>query len=898
MFVPPLPLVGHSRPSSSSSPRQQPTNTTVSSTTNQGQAFSRASSSSRANYEHHHQQQQRQNNGIPEFASVEVESGLPTSTPTATNSSSSTILSLPDHLRSSEDLNKLSHLRARLLAEKQKIDAELNDGVVNQLEETREGLRKLGEVRSEIARLREEMKGIETVGLGEGMGKITGTTKPTRQLDGKREINQNQVTGEDTSEKNMDVDVQVFSKISKVATIHRNLTQTNQIIQNLRSMASKVHQLSILLESDKTQPLGPKGESPNLLIIHFQLNGLEAFRNETMHLAKKGSRSEDSSAPGGAYQEREDEQRRQDEMKTLMKWFERLDDLIREFEDWLWELGSNVLALVREGNGGTVVRLLKIIELESQEDQKAVAMRLVRKVAKGDSASKYRSMQANARIIKNYRHKFLDVLLASIKETFNQAEANSQGDHIAFLDKLGWIYQDFIRIKSDVVPLFPEDYDIYAYYVKKYHITLNETLQRIVDKVPEASVLLRMHAWIKEYRSSMKELEIPTEWLQPPLLNGKSQDLIEDYVKLIVTKIDEWSTNLMNTERRDFTKRDAPPEQDSAGLYGLQYAVMLFQMVNQQIDLAADSGQGAVLARVVSESVRVMKQTQQSWARILDMEYKKQIEKPDEVPPGLVEYVIALANDQLKSADYCEILSSRLEPLVSEKYKIVIVEKLNDSIDGYLDVAKKSTQVLVDLVFNDLNPVAKLLFTQHWYTDSLVEQIVETMRDYMADYQAHLNESIFGLLVDDLIVHYLSIYLNALRRVQPKSFRIPAAINRMVKDTNIVRDFFAQYKTVPEIDNEFDPIQSVISMLSASSEMIFMDYWAFAKRHGPNLPFAEAIIKGRDDLDKHTTSEVIETFRRKVREEEIGEPEEPTIMVSLLVLLYVCLVVCGCTLVS
>jgi len=92
---------------------------------------------------------------------------------------------------------------------------------------------------------------------------------------------------------------------------------------------------------------------------------------------------------------------------------------------------------------------------------------------------------------------------------------------------------------------------------------------------------------------------------------------------------------------------------------------------------------------------------QEQWIHVVAAEYKKQVDKPDEVAGGLRvgEYCITLANDQIKCADYTETLSAKLEPLVSDKYKVVISERLNDVIDGYLDVAKKCTQTLNDVVF-------------------------------------------------------------------------------------------------------------------------------------------------------------------------------------------------------
>lgn len=73
-----------------------------------------------------------------------------------------------------------------------------------------------------------------------------------------------------------------------------------------------------------------------------------------------------------------------------------------------------------------------------------------------------------------------------------------------------------------------------------------------------------------------KELEIPSELLEPKLLDGKQQELIEDYVKLIVDKMGEWSENIMKMELAEFTTRDKPPEVDADDRYGMEGAVSMF----------------------------------------------------------------------------------------------------------------------------------------------------------------------------------------------------------------------------------------------------------------------------------------------------------------------------------
>ncbi|KZS94637.1 exocyst complex component Sec6 [Sistotremastrum niveocremeum HHB9708] len=724
------------------------------------------------------------------------------------------MLQIPD------DLMKISALRKKLEKEKASIDAKLKSGVKEQLDATRDGLRKLLSTRNNVQAIKDEMSAVER-----------------SCMDPKNAV-------------------KTFEQISRVSAVHRNFAKTEEMVNSLMNMYAKIDALEEMLAAEVDDIPGP---APNILAIHYQINQLEAFRNETMYQAKKASA---------------------DSRAILERWFERLNVLIKAFEDYIWTLARNVLPIVRAGYPSVVVKLAKIAEVEGKEDEKAIAIKLVKKAAKLDAASKFRSMQANARGIKHYRPNLTKAISQSIKDAFATAYDRSGGDPHAFLDDLGWIYKDLIRIQDDVVNCFPPSWDMFSFYVREYHQALDAMLKKIVAQEPDAGVILTLHAWIKEYKKSMKELEIPPELLEPPLLDGKEQTLIDDYLGLIVKKLEEWTANLMRDETREFTARENPPEIDGDGQYGLQGAVIMFKMVNQQCDAAADSGQGSILAKVVEESARLMRSTQDQWTKLLESEYKGHIERPDEIPPGLVDYVIALANDQIRSADFAEALAARLEPLVSEKYKATINEKINEAIDGYLDVAKKCVQTLIDLIFNDLKSVTKLLFTPPWY-DGIIQQIVLTMQDYMGDCQAYLNPTILELLVEDLLDAFLITYLTALGNAS--KLKMPATVDRIKDDIGDIFQFFSGFKPASELETSLDVVDSVLSLLEASKSIVFLSFWQFAKVHGPNLPFVEGLMKARDDLDRSAVSEVMESVKRKVKEENIGDPPEPTIMKKIMV---------------
>lgn len=128
--------------------------------------------------------------------------------------------------------------------------------------------------------------------------------------------------------------------------MHRNFAQTEEIVINLTDMYSRLNVLEAMLAQDARDPAGPHH---NLLPLHYQLNQLEAFKNQTMHLAKKSSPQTRA---------------------KLNEYFARLNKLIEEFDRHIATIAKNVLDLVRAGYLDVVVKLMKIVEMEGKADEK------------------------------------------------------------------------------------------------------------------------------------------------------------------------------------------------------------------------------------------------------------------------------------------------------------------------------------------------------------------------------------------------------------------------------------------------------------------------------------------------------------------------------------------------
>jgi len=169
-------------------------------------------------------------------------------------------------------------------------------------------------------------------------------------------------------------------------------------------------------------------------------------------------------------------------------------------------------------------------------------------------------MQANVQVFKHYRSKVVEVISDTIKDKLEAAYLRDANHLTAFPENLGWIYQDLIMVERDVVACSPQEWDIYA---KRSTLRFRNFRARC-DCTPDvACVAQGVQERHERARNTTRIARAPSfRWLRTAL--------VDDYLKLIVKKLDEWSANSMETELNEFTLRAEPPELDADGQYGMQ----------------------------------------------------------------------------------------------------------------------------------------------------------------------------------------------------------------------------------------------------------------------------------------------------------------------------------------
>jgi len=600
------------------------------------------------------------------------------------------------------------------------------------------------------------------------------------------------------------------------------------MVENFKSLHNRLEHVEILMQEDGLRNPGTsslmlfssipliwidlRNPMPNLLVIHCELSQMNEFRDQAM------------------YQGRNNE----DVKRTLKRYFERLEKVNDIFETCFWDLAANFLDITRCNNPTLVVKLAKIIELEERLDEKSVAVQEAKSHYQ-DLADKFRSIRGSPRTLRMYYQRFEEKIDQSVQEQFEAHVERYGEDYTAMLENLDWIYDDLRLVQDEVVPLMPPKWKILEVYLKHTHQRVYDTVKNIVASAPDAATILKILEWIKMYKSTLnREFNIPESKLVPPLLDGKETVLIDEYMHIIIRKVEEWMDNLNNTEKKDFTERTSSPDEDEQGKYVTGGASIMFQMISQQIDVAADSGQGRVLVAVVDECVRVIQNRQTMWTEVLQSELNKQLfEAPESVPDGLLYYTIALANDQILCADYTEAIIGRTEPLVSSKYKAKITNGFGRCTEGFLDLAKFCISIILQIIFNDLKPALSSIFTSSWYGGNDVARIFATLNDYVGDCKAHMNEYLFETLIEDMLVQYLVSYMGASGKNKQTKFKMPAAIGQIRSDVKTAYDFFRQFMETSVVQDYFRVLEmGLLAILlsdrttfSANVDQLMAEYW-------------------------------------------------------------------------
>ncbi|KAJ2478084.1 SNARE-binding exocyst subunit S6 [Coemansia sp. RSA 2131] len=624
-----------------------------------------------------------------------------------------------------------------------------------------------------------------------------------------------------------------FDRIQIVSTANRNFVRTDEFYRQFSEFHQQYTQVRKMLTD--AQENFDQGNF-NLLRLHYFLYKLEDFRNRAL-----GFTGVDDVDAG----------------QTLAQMFGGLDGLVREFEDFLWMVAGSMYDLALRNRSNIVVQLLKVVEFEEAADRAQEREGAAAAMSPAGAAPK------TERVPKRYKKKLLEFIHTFVSSRVGEFFGQEVRDLENITEVTGFVIDELTFVSDAVAPAFPGTYFVFDVFVDEYHRSVVENTGTLAAGDLDGGSILMLLRWMREYHGAMrKELSIPKDQLKPPLLDGREDQLAQEYLDIASKKIREWITNLMRTENESFVNRLDAPSMGEDGLYVTGGSIYLFEIVNQNIELVTEAQRAKLLCDLVAECNKVFQDISKQWRELLSAEKTKQIEAPETAAEGLVDYTMALANEQIRSVVQAETIRDETGERLTRAHQERFKAELSQTMDIFMNVAEAATQTLADIVFSDLRPITAVLFTAEWYEDDLLQPVIETLKDYCQDFHDHLDKYLYRRLMQDLLSRFALSYVDA---VSGKiKLHKGQASEKLNLEMHRASKFFKEHMDSAAVSETLNIVRILISLIDSTPAMIFLEFFSIKKQY-PDLPpmLIEDILSKRDDLEKQQLKTILESLRQK-----------------------------------
>ncbi|KCV68562.1 hypothetical protein H696_04855 [Fonticula alba] len=238
-------------------------------------------------------------------------------------------------------------------------------------------------------------------------------------------------------------------------------------------------------------------------------------------------------------------------------------------------------------------------------------------------------MRSAANILDSFRYDLRSKTLAAVATAIS-SEFAALARHTPLPEVLGplsaFIDSSVVRLMDLLRPLVDPSLGVPRLFVRAYHAHTNDLLLRILrDPKLSRPHLLVLLQFIEGYQASMTgRLGVPADWLSPPLLADQRATIYQRYNREVTVMLGTWVLNLLQRERQAFIRRtDAPPIDPGTGHFRSTASVLLFQMLNQQLDQTLTSSSLPLVEQFLTSAAGLLGESRLFLLRMVVIELRR-----------------------------------------------------------------------------------------------------------------------------------------------------------------------------------------------------------------------------------------------------------------------------------
>ncbi|XP_061587501.1 exocyst complex component 3 [Cololabis saira] len=621
-----------------------------------------------------------------------------------------------------------------------------------------------------------------------------------------------------------------ISTIESLKDVKDAVVQHSQLASAVENLKNIFSVPEIVLD---TQQLIEQGE---LLQAHRKLMELESSRDDLM------------------YEQFRMDSRNTSDMSLIRIYFQDVQALSDELAKQLWMLLQRSLVTVRR-DPTMVVSVVRIIEREEKIDRRMVDRR------------KQTGFIPPGRP-KRWKDKMFEVLEGTVSTRIEGTQAVTREADKMWLVRLleitrKYVVDDLVVVKNLLVQCFPPHYNTFNRFFRLYHTAVSARVKELAFEDLEANEIVSLLTWVLNTYKSVEMMghpdlssECDINQLENLLPQEVVDNLLSKYVQTFTSNITGWLRKALETDRKDWQK-DSEPEADQDGYYQTSLPAIVFQMFEQNLQVAAQID-GDFREQVLKLCLRQMTSFLVRY-REEAVSYKDDHLRDRQMPPCYVQYMIAIINN-------CQTFKESVNSLKRKYSRFSEPSETDAAIERTLnDVAKDGCQFLLDEVFLDLEHHLSELLTRKWLTGShAVDTICVTVEDYFNDFnkiKKPFNQDLTDEALRRVVLEYLKAVMQKRVSFRNGEERKDGA-ERMIKEAEQLNFLFRRLAAGEDTDRLCGAIAAIAEVFKLTDPtLLFLEVSTLVSKY-PDIreEHVQALLAVRGDASREMRQMIIGTL--------------------------------------
>lgn len=645
-----------------------------------------------------------------------------------------------------------------------------------------------------------------------------------------------------------------------LADVSKDWRQSINTIENLKDVKDAVvqhSQLASAVENLKnifsvpeivadTQQLIEQAE---LLQAHRKLMELECSRDDLM------------------YEQYRMDSKNTSDMNLISIYFEDVQGLSDELAKQLWMVLQRSMVTVRR-DPTMLVSVVRIIEREEKIDRRMV------------DRKKQTGFIPPGRP-KRWKDKMFEVLEGTVSTRIEGTQSVTREADKMWLVRLleitrKYVLDDLIVVKNLMVQCFPPHYNTFNRFFGLYHNAVSSRVKELASEDLEANEIVSLLTWVLNTYKSMEMMghpellsECDINQLEPLLPQDVVDDLLSKYVKTFTSNITGWLRKALETDKKDWQK-ETEPEADQDGYYQTTLPAIVFQMFEQNLQVAAQID-GDFKEQVLKLCLKQMN-TFLIRYREEAVTYKEEHLRDRQLPQCYVQYMIAIINN-------CQTFKESINSLKRKYSQSSEPTDSDAAIERTLnEVAKDGCQFLLDEVFLDLEHHLNELLTRKWLTGShAVDTICVTVEDYFNDFnkiKKPFNQEMTSEALRRVVVEYIKAVMQKRITFKNADERREGA-ERMIKEADQFKFLFRKLAAGEDTDRLCGAIAAIAEVFKLTDPtLLFLEVTTLVSKY-PDIreEHIQALLAVRGDASREMRQMIIGTLsENKVSYSGVTQP--------------------------